>query len=76
MGYREYLNREVTVTYYTKEVAIKRFKYIIKYCEKKEIPAKVSVSYNNKGQYYNVFVHVNEYYVSDIKDLLYCLDLK
>lgn len=75
MGDRTNLNTTVSTVYYTKEIAISRFKYITKFCEKKEIPANVSISYSVHAKWYKIEVRVNEMFKEDIKELVYALEI-
>lgn len=68
------LGNEVACTYYTREIAMKRFKQVEKYCMRKNIQSTISISYNTYGKYYSVYVKVHRIHVQEIKDLLYALN--
>lgn len=71
MGDRDDLDTVIRATFYTKEIAISKFKLITRYCERKEIPSTIGISYNVYGKFYSVSVRTNKKHEEEIKDLIF-----
>lgn len=76
MGDRNDLNKRIVITYKTIEIAKSRFHWISRYCSGKNIPATITISFNQEAMYYNIYIDVNEKYIENIKELIKVLDLK